>query len=177
MQLVLDFGLPHSGEKRVTLRKFLLGKHRDAGDFLKGGLFEVTLILGTVLGRALKNIRFCTHNRGKFEFYLLTSRFLGDAVTLKLGAGICVGLDLREEEAVLCFKMGLGLFLKNGLGVFLGALEARIRTGLFLAQAGCTFRLGLLDGDGGFGVLPSPPLVSSLLFSKDLEHENVSRVQ
>lgn len=98
-------------------------------------------------------------------------------MTLKLGAGISVGLDLREEEAVLCFKMGLGLFLKNGLGVFLGALEARIKTGLFLARAGCTFRLGLLDGDGDFGALPSPPLVSSLLFSKDLEQKNVSHTQ
>jgi hypothetical protein len=101
---------------------------------------------------------------------LLLSLFLGDAVTLKLGAGMWVGLDLREEEAVLCFKMGLGLFLKNGLGVFLGALLARIKTGLFLAQAGCAFRLGLLGGDGDFGV-PSPPLISSLLFSKDLTHK------
>jgi hypothetical protein len=58
VQLVLDFGLPQSGEKRVTLRKFLLGKHRDAGDFLNGGLFVVTLILGTVLGRTLKKFDF-----------------------------------------------------------------------------------------------------------------------
>jgi hypothetical protein len=107
-----------------------------------------------------------------FFFYLFWSLFLGEAVTLKQGAGMCVGLDLREEEAVLCFKMGLGLFLKNGLGVFLGALLARIRTGLFLAQAGCAFRLGLLGGVGHFGV-PSPPLVSSLLFSKDLTYTQI----
>jgi len=48
----------------------------------------------------------------------------GEAVTLKLGAGICVGLDLRDEDGV--FKIGLGLFLKNGLGDFLGRLEARL---------------------------------------------------
>jgi hypothetical protein len=70
VQLVLDFGLPQSGEKRVTLRKFLLGKHRDAGDFLNGGLFVVTLILGTVLGRTLKKFNFCD-NFFK-DFYIFT---------------------------------------------------------------------------------------------------------